>query len=572
VVVATNVIGFLLILSILIHAGRVQDEVAAEASQRQVEGLVWMTGRRLAAHVHDYAVWDDAVEGILVSPDRSWWDDNPGQYLLSAFDLALTLAFEGERILFVSTMGETREAPIDDLSITSSLQALLETERRAGSGEDAATVGLFELEGDIYLGAVCRIRPENEASAPMVTSSGLLLFAMSVEGQLLGELEEIMDGVRLVSDAAVPSGSSRLPVALADGQAAGVIAWTPPAPGRSIIVRVLPLAVLAFLSIAGLTLVFALRARDLARRLASDARARRALLARYESILETAGDGIFGVDTTGRVLFVNPAAAAMLGYPRKALIDRDARTFLVCGISGAEEGEDHEDTPLQRALATGRLELRDSADCRRADGTRFPVEYSASPIMDQERVTGAVVVFRDITKRRESEEELFYRANFDIVTGLPNRSLLLERLGQELKLARREDKRVGVLFIDLDDFKAVNDSLGHQAGDLLLRGVAERLQRRVRETDTVARLGGDEFVVLLAHVADRACTERVADQLIRSLAEGFMVADQSVRVGASIGIALFPEHGDSPAALIDRADAAMYRAKSGGRSVHRMAE
>jgi diguanylate cyclase (GGDEF)-like protein len=217
------------------------------------------------------------------------------------------------------------------------------------------------------------------------------------------------------------------------------------------------------------------------------------------------------------------------------------------------------------------MELRDNAVCRRPDGSSFPVEYSASPVMDQGRVTGAVVVFRDITKRRESEEELFYRANYDTVTGLPNRSLLIERLGQELKLARREDKRVGVLFIDLDGFKVVNDSFGHQAGDRLLRAVAERLQRSVRETDTVARLGGDEFVVLLAHLDDRACSERVADQLIASLAEDFVVADQAVRVGASIGIAVFPEQGDCPAVLIDRADAAKYRAKADGRGVHRMA-
>jgi diguanylate cyclase (GGDEF)-like protein len=200
------------------------------------------------------------------------------------------------------------------------------------------------------------------------------------------------------------------------------------------------------------------------------------------------------------------------------------------------------------------------------------VEYSASPVIEDDRVTGAVVVFRDVTKRRESEEEMFYRANYDAVTAVPNRSLLLERLGQELKLARREDKRVGVLFIDLDDFKAVNDSLGHHAGDLLLRQVAERLQRCVRETDTVARLGGDEFVVLLTHVADSACSERIADALIRSLAQGVELAGRTIQVGASIGIAHFPEQGDTPVALIDRADAAMYQAKSAGRGVHRRAE
>ncbi|WP_200388620.1 sensor domain-containing diguanylate cyclase [Thiocapsa imhoffii] len=575
VMMVTILIALALTLVLLIQAGRVQDETALEASQRQVEGLIWMTGRNLANHVRDYAIWDEAFESILIARDLAWWDGNAGQYVLSTFDLDLTLAVDDdERLFFISTERETRTAPLDHPPISSSLRALLDAERRGDPSdfpERPATFGLFELDGTLYFGAVSRICREDEPSVCAAKPGALMLFAISVEERLVAELDEIMNGVELLRDPAISTTTAHLPLLFADGSDAGVLTWIPPAPGRSMTGSVLPLAVLAFLSIAGLTLFFALRARALARSLSSDERAHRRLLAQYESILETAGDGIFGVDATGRVQFVNPAAAHMLGYPRSELQGKDAHALLFSGQPIAA-GQEDADSPLQRALVSGRSEIHDSAYSRRADGGRFPVEYSASPVKEHGQVTGAVVVFRDITKRRESEEEMFYRANYDVITELPNRNLLLERLGQELKLARREGKRVGVLFIDLDDFKAVNDTLGHHAGDLLLRQVAERLTRCLRETDTVARLGGDEFVVLLTHVVDHGATERIADMLICALRHGFQLAGHSVRVGASIGIAHFPDQGDTPEALIDHADAAMYQAKAAGRGMHRSAE
>ena len=571
VVIVAILVSLTLTVLILLHAGRIQDENAAEASLRQLDGLLLMTSRHLANHVKDYAAWDEAIERVLVARDTGWWDDNPGQYALSTFSPSLTLAADGtNRVYFISLPDGTRREP-SDLTLAPSTTALLDKERRspAYTALQPATTGLIELNGTVYLAATSRFLDQDDFAPPAEATGAVMLFALALDEKVLPVLGDIM-GVRLVRDAAAESGKARMPLTLVDGTPAGILTWTPSAPGGSMIASVLPIALLAFSSVAGLTLVFAFRARGLARRLSADETERRELAQRYESILETAGDGIFGIDRGGRILFVNPAAATMLGRTRADIQGQDA-TRLFPFRADAGPGERTDDAVLLRALRSGRSEVSDSECFLRRDGSRVPVEYAVTPMLFDGTPTGAVVVFRDITKRRQTEEEMLYRANFDAVTGLPNRNLLLERLNQELKRARRESTRVGILFIDLDDFKQVNDSLGHDAGDLLLRQVAERLRQSMRDTDTVARFAGDELVVVAAQIADCAFLETVAEKLLQVLREPFEIADQPVRIGGSIGIAMFPDHGDDAQALLNRADLAMYQAKAAGRGTYRFA-
>lgn len=573
VVIVAILVSLTLTVLMLLHAGRIQDDTAAEASLRQIEGLLLMKARHLANHVRDYAAWNDAIERVILARDADWWDANPGQFALSTFGLSLSLATDGtDRVYFISTADGTRSAP-SDLTLGSSTEALLDIERRSPSSASArqpATTGLIELEGTVYLAAASRFLHEEDFAPPAEAPGATMLFALALDDRVLPEIGDIMEGVRITRSMAPEPGGVRMPLALADGTPAGILSWTPSAPGRSMIGSVLPIAILAFSSVAGLTLIFAFRARSLARRLSDDETERRELAQRYESILETAGDGIFGIDRDGRILFVNAAAATMLGLPRAEIQGQDATRLLLSPPDGGP-AERADEAPLLRALTSGRAETSDTECFRRADGSPFPVEYAVTPLLFAETPTGAVVVFRDITKRRETEEEMLYRANFDSVTGLPNRNLLLERLGHELKTARRAAKRVGILFIDLDDFKQVNDSLGHDAGDLLLRQVAERLQHSVRDTDTVARFAGDELVVVVAHISDRAFLQTVAEKLLQVLRGPFAIGDQSVRIGGSIGIAIFPDHAEDAQELLNRADLAMYQAKAAGRGTYRFA-
>jgi diguanylate cyclase (GGDEF)-like protein len=178
----------------------------------------------------------------------------------------------------------------------------------------------------------------------------------------------------------------------------------------------------------------------------------------------------------------------------------------------------------------------------------------------------AWLLLDDRTRALQSAQQALHLALYDVLTGLPNRKLITERLGQALAKARREKAHVGLLFIDLDNFKPVNDDYGHAMGDLLLKDVARRLQGCMRETDTAARLGGDEFVVLLPSIEGRDGAMVVAAKVLHALSRPFEIAGNRFVISASIGIALYPEHGSDEKLLLRHADAAMYEAKKQGRN------
>lgn len=225
------------------------------------------------------------------------------------------------------------------------------------------------------------------------------------------------------------------------------------------------------------------------------------------------------------------------------------------------------DTPLYHACTARSVSLSGIQGALLAqDGSRIPAEFTVSAVRDDlGRISGTAIVFQDVSQRREYEEKLIRLAEYDSLTGLANRYLCLNILAQATARAARADHAVGVLFLDLDRFKVVNDSLGHAAGDELLREVAKRLRLCVREGDSVCRLGGDEFVIVLEglNVARHAAV--VAAKIIQSLGEPFIVRSTPVFIGASVGIVTFPETDGDPNTLLRCADIAMYQAKQRGR-------
>jgi diguanylate cyclase (GGDEF)-like protein len=175
------------------------------------------------------------------------------------------------------------------------------------------------------------------------------------------------------------------------------------------------------------------------------------------------------------------------------------------------------------------------------------------------------MVLTNATTRREQDERLWKLAHHDALTELPNRNLFRERIGQAMAHARRRASGAAMLWIDLDGFKAVNDRLGHAAGDVLLQQVAQRLKSRIRESDTVARMGGDEFAVIMTDIAEPGMALQVATEMLASLAEPFALAQGPAHITGSIGVALYPQHADSVEALTQCADMAMYSAKNSGK-------
>jgi diguanylate cyclase (GGDEF)-like protein/PAS domain S-box-containing protein len=263
--------------------------------------------------------------------------------------------------------------------------------------------------------------------------------------------------------------------------------------------------------------------------------------------------------------YVNPAFEKITGYAPSEAVGRNSEFLL-----GAE--------PDQPAMHEIRMALREKREGHavlrnyRKDGSVFWNEYYIAPVRDEfGEVTHFVGVMNDVTEAKSYEEQLAHQANFDTLTGLANRNLLQDRLHQAIASARREGGTVSVLFLDVDNFKLVNDSLGHNVGDELLRHIAGRLEGCVRETDTVARLGGDEFVLLLLnHANERTVIESEVTHLVRklltSVAEPIVLGGRAVRASCSVGVSMYPQDGIDTETLLRNADAAMYRAKELGRN------
>jgi diguanylate cyclase (GGDEF)-like protein len=224
--------------------------------------------------------------------------------------------------------------------------------------------------------------------------------------------------------------------------------------------------------------------------------------------------------------------------------------------------------PMHMAVTQNRA-VTLAPDCVlvRRDGTESPIEDSAAPIHDREgRAAGAVIVFHDVSAARALSLQLKYAAQHDFLTNLPNRLLFNDRLSQCIALARRQRREIAVLFLDLDHFKYINDSLGHTVGDQLLQSVAIRLQASLRGSDTVSRQGGDEFVILLAEITQAKDAGISAKNLLHSLAASCSIAGHELHIDGSIGISVYPADGDDAGTLIKHADTAMYHAKERGRN------
>ncbi|QPK61534.1 EAL domain-containing protein [Methylomonas sp. LL1] len=277
-------------------------------------------------------------------------------------------------------------------------------------------------------------------------------------------------------------------------------------------------------------------------------------------VFENSSEAMVVTDADNKILNVNAAFIEMTGYSREDVLGKDPKI-----LGSGEHDHAFYQAMWQSVNQTGRW--HGEIINRRKNGELYVEELVINTIYDQEdRPQRRVALFFDITQRKQSEEQIWQQANFDPLTGLPNRRMLRERLQQEIKKAHRMRQRFGLLFIDLDRFKEVNDSLGHEIGDVLLVEAARRLVACVRESDTVARLGGDEFTIILCELDAIHNPERVAKDLMQRLNEPFCLGDERIYLSASIGITLYPDDSRDLSQLLRNADQAMYAAKSQGRN------
>lgn len=294
-------------------------------------------------------------------------------------------------------------------------------------------------------------------------------------------------------------------------------------------------------------------------------RERKQAESRLRMLINFSGEGVLGMDKMRHCTFCNPVALRLLGY-----FDNDELLGKDLGPTLRPPAITEEDCRACNVLRHGTAIHEEDGFFVRGDGGLLPVEYRAHPIFSDGEIIGAVVTFSDITERKQTQARIWRQANYDTLTGLPNRELLKDRLDSAIFQARRRGGTVAVLFVDLDRFKEVNDRLGHDGGDEILREAGRRMSGCLRDTDTLARLGGDEFLIVLPLLEELEDAEVVASKIIEQLTQPFRVGTQSAQLSASIGIAYYPDDADNDEALLHNADLAMYRAKNVGRATYRL--
>jgi diguanylate cyclase (GGDEF)-like protein/PAS domain S-box-containing protein len=286
-------------------------------------------------------------------------------------------------------------------------------------------------------------------------------------------------------------------------------------------------------------------------------------------ILESVGEGIIGLDAHGRLTFANSRAQDLTGYLLNEMLGRPLHNLI--GVCGNDKSRKVTDTwPLHETLVHGKSRREDNDIFYRKNCDAFPVEYISNPIIKDGELHGGVVSFLDITARKKAEQRIEYLVLNDSLTDLPNKRLFLDRLNQQLANARNNHQTTALLYIDIDRFKQINDALGYEKGDDILRETARRLKYLTQEGDTIARIGSDEFVLLCAnrlidedHMAHIA--QLTADEIMLILEQPFYLGDSSVRITASIGITIFPFADEDASTILAQADTAVASAKGAGR-------
>src|SRR5882757_8898483 len=285
---------------------------------------------------------------------------------------------------------------------------------------------------------------------------------------------------------------------------------------------------------------------------------------RAQVTLDSIGDAVVSTDFRGHITYLNKAAEHLTGFPQEAAFGRPiGEVFrLVHAVSRRPV-----DCPVTESIIENQRRSV-GAHCLllRRENTLVPVDVSATPIHDRlGGVVGAVLVAHDVTAARELSDRLARLALYDHLTGLPNRTLFADRLDRAIGLAKRAGECFSLLYIDLDNFKEVNDRLGHQAGDQILQIAADRLLHCVRDSDTVSRQGGDEFLALLINCNDENASTLCAQKIVETLSAPYVIDGKELRLSGTVGVALYPSDATEARSLVRAADTAMYRAKCAGR-------
>jgi diguanylate cyclase (GGDEF)-like protein/PAS domain S-box-containing protein len=542
-----------------------QDRLARQHERQLIEHAIALVRRQVAITVKDYTHWDEAVRHLALKLDPDWADSNVGRYIYDNFGFEYSFLIDDAARTVYGQIDGARVAADASAVFSRGLGRLIEQVRAQPARPDEAprpAVGLLAAGDQVVVAAVSPLTPQPGSDLRLPPGRRpVLVYAKRLGAGFLAGIEADFDlrQVRIErrNDAAPDRG---VPLLSPTGERLAVLSWQPRQPGKELRGRLtvaLVGALSVFLGFAALALRNVRRAADAIREGET----------RFRDIAEATSDWIWETDPRLRVEFVSERFAEISGLDPHAVRGRTLAELL-------HPAEDLERWDRHLADLASRLPFRNVL-CRLdgAPNQDRTLRLAGKPIFDPEGgFRGYRGTATDITTELEAQSQAWRMARHDPVTGLPNRLLMHERLAQALAECRRTTAMAAVLCLDLDHFKEVNDSLGHAAGDLLIRGCGERLLACLREIDTVARLGGDEFAIVQARVERVADVQRLADRLLGCLNYPFELDGHEVIVTASIGVAMIPMDGDDARSLLQNADIALYRAKTEGRNRFRFFE
>jgi diguanylate cyclase (GGDEF)-like protein len=554
----------------ILFAAQDQDRVALGEQIEATRALLSTEQRLLGLPNRDYA-WSEDVLGFARAPDMDWARAHIGASLYNAYHIDVSVVI-GRRDQVIVAFRDGHESGAAAVArITGGLHYLV-AQARAVRGVAMPVTGLLEMDGKVAIAAATVVREARRFDLDSGVDP-VLVFLRFMDGRLLAPVRQEFDLADLsVTSVEAVGDRSSVPLLGVDDSLLGALAWVPERPGRDMIARLFPPVGAAFLIM--MLLAWWIARQSEAARAANQASLR--VIASKNAELEKAtelqattwnaiDEGFIVIDRDLRIVSWNDTFVRMTRIPATVLRVgspvEDVFRFL--HASG-----DYVAPPTALDDRLDMLNRRDTkpVEYRTTDGHVIEVRQCRLPD------GGLLISGMDITERRRAQERVAFLARHDALTNLWNRASFVERLGDALAVMRRGQGGLAVLYLDLDHFKDVNDTLGHPIGDALLQAVSKRLTATVRTVDVVARFGGDEFAILQTHVDDAAAVSATAERITKALEQPFEIEGNSIRIGTSIGICV-PAHGPGDAEdIMGRADLALYEAKEERRGTYRFHE
>ena len=556
-------------LLVVIGVGtREQDRAAAAASTRLAATAVESRKASMGRILRDYAIWTEAYRRLYPVVDFEW------AYDAGNFGANINEALGYEYVFIVDAAGRTpyavergEIAERDALAlVTHGLDRLIAQARASGGKSGEAATGIVMIEGTPAFAAAGVVFPHDDSMPDASTDTApVLVFLNLLDAEALGRMAEsyLLRALRFAPERP-DTDMAALPLTGADGEPLGWLSWRPERPGSTLLRAALP-----WLTAAAVTMLLAVAVvgRSLRRATASVTASMAALAAsegRFRDVATSASDWIFEADGDLCLTYLSGRFTELTGLPVAAVLGQKLTDVVEADRQSASAWGRLADAPTGAPLRGLQATIRDAAGHRRTLRLTCRAVFGAG---------GEVACFRgtasDVTEEIEAKIRAEFLSLHDPLTGLPNRLLFARRLGDAVASARRVGRPSAALYLDLDKFKDVNDTLGHPAGDRLLCEVTARLRGLAREADTVARLGGDEFAVLLTGCGHATEAEAFCRRALAAIAQPFELEGQTVHIGASLGIAFLPADANDADLAMRCADLALYKAKSEGRGTFR---